>query len=304
MTKRMMLRTTAMVVFSMILAAGAGAQELPAPEVDIAVSRTLSAGADEPGQDWEVAETRIEADFKYPVVITPENILELAAKGEFISFDWDRPGNISLAGGTEPWDDLSWAEIDLNHSLKLADPFSMVLGGFVGAGFEDGIDDAFTFGGYVAAVVSQGPVHFFAGGGFLQFPDRGEGIPIFGMAFNQDPFQPGEAPFSFSIGFPKTEIHFAVNEILSFGGYAEGEWRTFRLRDDSPVSPEGQLEMKGYKAGVEVSAALMDYAEFTLGAFYQFAREWEFMNEAGDSLGKAVDLDEALGFSFAVKAAF
>ncbi len=260
---------------------------------------------DESGPTGEVQKTCSEGALTIPIRLDDQSNLKLEIGYGQTAYDWTATERISFGNGREPWDKLHHSGMALNYMHHRNQNWSLLAGVDVGAAWEDQKKDAYTFGGRVGVIYRGGSdVSWIIGAGVLRWPEETLVYPMLGVRWNQGA-GPGEHPYgwSASLGAPKTEIRYAFNEVLAAHCHVEMEMVTYRLADDSNVSPSGLVEMSGFSSGFFLDIRPMKPMKVSVGVTYQFGREWEIQDKDGDTI-RTVEIEGAVGARMALSWTF
>ena len=239
-----------------------------------------------------------------PIPLSDSSHLRVKISGEQAFFDWVESDNIAFSNGRDPWDNLYSSDIGLRYLHKWNRSWSTFLGGGLGAAWEEEMDDSYSYSGNMGAMYRSSPSLIWTFGvAFTKGPEDSRAFPILGLAWNQS--RPGESGeyqsgWSVSLGIPRTEIRYSVNRMWDFYCNMGMHRGTYRLAEDSEVSPSGLVEMERYESGLFVDIRPAKQLTLCIGMVYHFGREWEIQDAGGNEI-QEVDIDDAVGLKFALR---
>lgn len=270
----------------------AGAFEPGSPRLRIFGGTTLDADIDESDDaKGKVEDISSGISLRVPVRLDGKSDMELSFKGEQTAYDWTDPGNITFSNGRDPWDTLYSTELSLSYSHHWNQTWSGLAGAIVGAEWEEDMEDSYSYGGYMGFMYrTDFNLSWIVGVSFFQRPEETFFFPMLGATWNQG--EPGEsrAGWSASLGIPKTEIRYSFDNVFDIYCNLEIDINTYRLKDDSEVSPSGLVEMTGFTGGLFLDIRPMKPLGISLGVMHSFGREWEIQDRNGDTV-QNVDID-------------
>lgn len=217
-------------------------------------------------------------------------------------YSWDRKGQLPFGNGTDdPWTDLKTVGLAFHHGDRLSGKWGYFLMGGVASSYESEM-------GSPQGMVMAAAQYMYSRKTSFRFGLAGMAseldvtvLPVLG--FNYNGVGRGGAGWSAGLGVPETEVAYHFDDVFAVRLNAEMDHGTYKLADDSTVSPDGWLKKSGYGGGLYLDVTPIENVECSVGGFYLFEREWELFDKNKHSLG-AYDVDNALGAKLELKILF
>ena len=208
------------------------------------------------------------------------------------SFFWDDAGMLPFGNSSEdPWDHLHVIGLRARYDQTISGPWRFFTGARVFSSFEEELDKS--WGGAVHGGIEYvfSP-SFTLGVGAAFFGDytRTNVFPLVRLVWMPDP----QKGFGVFLGIPETSVRYRFSSKWAAKIGIQFDHRTYRLGDDSPVQPEGYVEMEEFIPGVYLEFNPVPNFSVSAGAEYALGREWTLYNDDGNEVDE-VDLDDAIG---------
>ena len=269
-------------------------------ELSLMPSHVVSADFDDVG--GEVGVTRVGGRFTASMAMPPKSRLSLSFGSEHSWYEFDGP--VTLAPGTnEPFDHVSLYDVGLNFTTQIDDQWSLILGGAIQSGMEDGADfgDSLTYAGLIGTQYKASDSLTLGVGIAVssRLEDNVRVIPVPLIEWKIDErWRLGTWDMGYEgMGYALT---YAASDELTLGLAAGYQSRSFRLNEDGPV-PDGVARDRSIPVGVVL--AWKPSKQFDLRGFAgaNFGAEYEVLDAGGSQVGEDQS-DPAL--SFGISASF
>lgn len=222
-------------------------------------------------------------------------------------YSWEDKDLLPFGNGREaPWDGLHVLTFMVNHRDRLSPRWSYFVQGALRSGFERELSRSVGVaanGGLIYAWSADWTVGL---GGFIGVDPttRFAFSSTFAMA---GPFiqyrNPRAMGFSGRLGFPQSELRYAVNPVWSAWLGLGIDSDTYRLADDSAVMPRGYARSRMFTTGLYLDITPTPALLLRLGPTYNFSRRLEIYDSGGDKR-HSHDLDATVGFEARVSWSF
>ena len=255
------------------------AWESDGPRFNIYTQGYEKANVDE-GGSYSKTETGVSAGYKW---------FTLSYKRS--DFSWSDSDSVNFSKKDSPWDQLNKLTLDASFNGALSESVSWFAGGSLISGFEDQIDESFTFaprGGLTFTPTYDLKFHVGAAG--LISPVRPLVLPLVGAEWRSE----HDYGLSGIIGFPGTRVQYRFNDLLAARVAAKWERDIYRLSNDSSVAKKGYVEESGYTGGAYLDITPLAGLKLTVGAELLFDRQLRLYDKGGDEFSKT-DVDRSLG---------
>jgi len=213
-------------------------------------------------------------------------------------YSWHDKGALPFGDGQEdPWSTLHALTFVASHRDRLTQRWSYFVQGALRSGFEDQMDRS------VGAAVNGGLVYAWNDtwsiglGGFVGWDPTSKFAfsSTFAMAGPFVRYRSHRAMgLSGVLGFPQSELRYTFTPVWSAWVGLGIDSGTYRLKDDSPVMPQGYVREKYYKAGLYVDITPKRSLLIRFGPTYDFGRRLEFYDSGGGKR-RSYDLDAVPG---------
>ena len=273
--------------------------ELKSPLLEIWGDHISSADVDESSPTGEVAVTSIGSTASIPFQLTEKWHLTFELSGSRIFFDWDNTEDIGFSNGLKPWDDFKSTRVRLKFNYRWDPQWSSFANVYTAAGWEEEIDDSYSFGTSIGTVF-HGPYHlrWTLGVSSGQGPESGYWGIFGGIAWNQHKKEEGPPGMFASLNWPlSAELGVVLNPKWLLRGNLWQNGGIFRLANDNSLSPSGLVVTSFERTGLFVEYRPVQKFKVTLGGSYVFRQRYEIQNENGDQIQPYVNIDAALGIT-------
>jgi hypothetical protein len=293
-------------LFFVAFAQVAEASELKKPSLEIQVDHISAADVDESSPTGEVTVTTTGGTASIPFQLTEKSNLTLELSGNRIFYDWNDIEKIEFSNGRKPWDDFNSARARFKFDYKWNPKWSSFANIYTAAGWEEEMDDAYSYGASIG-VVYKGPysLNWTLGANSGEGPENGYWGVFGSVAWNQHKKEEGRPGFFASVEFPPA---------AEFGGVINENWlvrwnlwqtgNIFRLADDNDVSPSGLVVTTVERTGISAEYKPVKKFVVTLGGSYVFGHRYEIQNENGNKIQSFVNINASLGVALNFKYEF
>jgi hypothetical protein len=203
-------------------------------------------------------------------------------------------------GKDDPWEGLTSIGLHGDYHDAFDESWGWFVGGGVGAGFEQELDNSLEGMAYAGVSYAFTPELMVQLGVGCSLDAVEVGVlPLVGLAWRS----PGDLGFSASLGMPETSAQYRFGDDLAVRLGLGMTGGLYRLADDSPVAREGYLKLQGYKAGLYVDWSPFSNLSMSFGPECAFGNTFNIYDKDGDKLDD-YDQDAAFGGMFSLKYAF
>ncbi len=195
---------------------------------------------------------------------------------DYQNYSWDKTENGAFgADGKTPWTGLHNISLGVRKNFFLSQEWMLNLGGRAGSSFEKEMSDSF-WGRADFAFIRNFDNDWSAGIGLAGFyhPVRGAVLPVLMLSYTPSDRQ----GFSGRLGFPETSLTYNFQDNLAAKAYFTYTARIYRLKNDSPVHPEGYFSDQAFKLGLDVEIQPVRNLSLSFGPYYLFEREIKTFN--------------------------
>ncbi|SHJ13438.1 hypothetical protein SAMN02745216_01108 [Desulfatibacillum alkenivorans DSM 16219] len=241
---------------------------------------------------YSVAMAGVEASYKYFTVH--------AAQGRF---NWGRVDLLPFGDGVDdPWSQLNKIGLSARYRGKMSDKWGFLLGAGVTSTFEEdmGLPSYSLSGGLSYSFSSK----LRAGAGLSLGHNDIETTVMPFISFGYDYGNSRNNGVFASIGWPRLSAGYRfspewaakVSLTLDSRTYQLATGGIYKLRDDSPVYPEGYVGLSGYSPGLSLEYTPAPSIKVALGLSWWLNSEMDLYNAGGDKQF-IYDIEDSLGGS-------
>ena len=217
-------------------------------------------------------------------------------------YEWSDAGRLPFGdGASDPWEELHKAATGISHDDMWSEKWGYFFAAEVSTAFEEEMDDSFgtrAWGGFIYRMPAWN-LGFRLGALYDWNEVKSTVLPIVGIAWKN----PGVQGFSAMIGIPLTAITYRFSERLALQAGMAFDSDTFRLADDSPVSPEGYLETQDIGGEIALLYTLSETLRLRVAGGGFFDRSLTIYDPDGNN-GEEYDIDPGAFGRVALSVAF
>ncbi len=204
-------------------------------------------------------------------------------------------------GASDPWEALHKAAAGISHDDMGSEKWGYFFAAEVSTAFEEEMDDSFGargWGGFIYRMPAWN-LGFRMGALYDWNEVKSSVLPIIGIAWNN----PGVQGFSAMVGIPLTAVTYRFSERWAIQAGMAFDSDTFRLADDSPVSPEGYLETRDIGGEIALLYTLSETLRLRVAGGGFFDRSLTIYDPDGNN-GEEYDIDPGAFGRVALSVAF
>ncbi len=217
-------------------------------------------------------------------------------------YEWSGVDRLPFGdGASDPWEELHKAAVGISHDDMWSETWGYFFAAEVSTAFEEEMDDSFGargWGGFIYRMPGWN-LGFRLGALYDWNEVKSTVLPILGIAWKN----PGVKGFSAMVGIPLTAVTYRFSAQWAVQAGMAFDSDTFRLADDSPVSPEGYLETQDIGGEIALLYTLSETLRLRVAGGGFFDRSLTIYDPDGNN-GEEYDIDPGAFGRVALSVAF